>query len=172
VRTPAVERGGVFAFSAKNHPGKQVWVGQHAIKVNAHSTRYLPIARYEADRAWKLLTQPVGWDVPVKAVLVILMETDIPQVTIKQMPEDVVVLDRVDIHGVFKRSGKQLTPAQVDELSRTRAGQASGADVLTSGSACLRTASVTAPDNRATDPATESSSRRKATACDSTTCRS
>ncbi len=72
MRTPAVERGGAFAFSAKNHPGKQVWVGQHAIKVNGHSTRYLPITRYEADRAWKLLAQPVGWDVPVKAVLVTL----------------------------------------------------------------------------------------------------
>ncbi|MGI8535486.1 MAG: hypothetical protein ACR2K2_03130 [Mycobacteriales bacterium] len=33
---------------------------------------YLPIARYEAERARKLLTQAVGWDVSVKAVLVIL----------------------------------------------------------------------------------------------------
>jgi len=54
--------------------------------------------------------------VPVRAVLVFLTGTVLPQVTIKQMPEDVVVLDRVDIPGVFKRSGKKLTPAQVDEL--------------------------------------------------------
>lgn len=40
--------GGVYTVNTKNHPGKQVWVGQHVIKVNGHSTRYLPIARYEA----------------------------------------------------------------------------------------------------------------------------
>ncbi len=145
------------------------------IKVNGHSTRYLLIARYEAERARKLLTQAVGWDEPVKAVLVSLTGTVIPQVTIKQMPPNVAVLDRMDMPGIFKRSRKKLTPAQVGELgscSRKRAGQASGADVLTPGSACLRTASVTAPDNRATEPATESSSQRKATACDSTTSRS
>lgn len=108
--------GGVFTVNTKNHPNKQIWVGQHVIKVNGRNTRYLPIARHEADRARKLLSQEVGWDVPVKAVLVILTGTVIPQVTIKQMPEDVAVLDRMDIPGVFKRSGKKLTPAQVGEL--------------------------------------------------------
>ena len=38
--------GGVFTVNTKNQPGKQVWVGQHLIKVKGHSTRYLPIARY------------------------------------------------------------------------------------------------------------------------------
>jgi hypothetical protein len=108
--------GGVFTVNTKNHPGKQVWVGQHAIRINGHSTRYLPIARHEADRAQKLLTQAVGWDVPVKAVLVILTGTVIPQVTIKQMPQDVLVLDRMDIPRIFKRGRQHLTAEQVERV--------------------------------------------------------
>ncbi len=43
-----ISSGGVFTVNTKNYPGKQVWVGQHSVKVNGHSTRYLPIACYEA----------------------------------------------------------------------------------------------------------------------------
>lgn len=49
----------------------------------------------------------------MRAVLVILTGTVIPQVTIKQMPEDVVVLDRMDVPGVFKRASQRLTEEQV-----------------------------------------------------------
>lgn len=105
--------GGVYTINTKNHPDKQVWVGQHAIRVGGHSTRYLPIARYEAQRAERLLSAAVGFPVPTRAVLVILTGTVIPQVTIKQMPDDVVVLDRMDVPGVFKRASKWLTAEQV-----------------------------------------------------------
>lgn len=108
--------GGVYTVNTKTHPNKQVWVGQHVIKVNGHNTRYLPIARYEAERARKLLTEAVGWEVHVKAVLVILTGTVIPQVTIKQMHEDVAVLDRMDIPRIFKRADKKLAQEQVGEL--------------------------------------------------------
>lgn len=50
---------------------------------------------------------------PVRAVLVVLTGTVIPQVTIKQMPDDVVLLDRIDVPGVFKRVPKRLTEEQV-----------------------------------------------------------
>ena len=86
--------GGAYTVNTKNHPMKQVWVGQHVIKVGGHSTRYIPIARYEAERAQKLLSAAVGFDAPAKAVLVILTGTVIPQIAIKQMPEGLLVLDR------------------------------------------------------------------------------
>ena len=105
--------GGAYTINTKNHPDKQVWVGQHAIRVGGHSTRYLPIARFEAERAERLLSAAVGFPVPVRGVLVILTGTVIPQVTIKQMPQDVVVLDRMDVPGVFKRAPKRLSEDQV-----------------------------------------------------------
>lgn len=52
----------------------------------------------------------------MKAVLVILTGTVIPQVTIKQMPADVAVLDQMDIPRVFRRADKKLMPQQVEEL--------------------------------------------------------
>jgi hypothetical protein len=55
----------------------------------------------------------VGFAVPVRAVLVILTGTVIPQVTIKQMPEDVLVLDRTDVPLIFKRAPQRLTEHKV-----------------------------------------------------------
>jgi hypothetical protein len=86
--------GGVYTLNTKHHPGGKVWVGQHAIKVNGHSVQYLRNSRFEAERASKLLTAAVGWPVFVKPVLIFLTGTLIPDVTIKQQPDDVVVLDR------------------------------------------------------------------------------
>jgi hypothetical protein len=111
-----IGQGGIYTVNTKNHPGKQIWVGQHLIKVDGFSTRYLPIARYETERAQRLLSQAVGFDVPAKAVLVILTGTVIPQVTIKQMPDDVLVLDRMDVPGAFKKAPHRLAPAQVEQV--------------------------------------------------------
>lgn len=108
--------GGIYTVNTKNHPMKQVWVGQHVIKVGGHSTRYIPIARYEAQRAQRLLSAAVGFEVPARAVLVFLTGTVIPQVTIKQMPSDVLVLDRMDVPGVFKKALHRLTEGQVEQV--------------------------------------------------------
>ncbi len=65
--------------------------------------------------------QAVAWEVPLKAVLVILTGTVIPQVTIKQMPSDVAVLDRMDIPRVFKHAREQMTDRQVEQVfAKTR----------------------------------------------------
>lgn len=108
--------GGVYTINTKNHPMKQVWVGQHVIRVGGHNTRYVPVARYEAERAQKLLSASAGFDVPTRAALVILTGTVIPQITIKQMPDDVLVLDRMDVPRVFKRAPQRLTGAQVEAV--------------------------------------------------------
>jgi hypothetical protein len=108
--------GGIYTINTKNHPMKQVWVGEHVIKVGGHNTRYIPVARYEAERAQKLLSAAVGIEVPAKAVLVILTGTVIPQVTIKQMPDDLLVLDRMDVPRVFRKAPQRLSEAQVDQL--------------------------------------------------------
>jgi len=69
---------------------------------------YLRNSRFEVDRASQLLTAAVGFPVLVKAALVFLTGSLIPNVTIKGMPDDVLVLDRMDIPGVFKRAPRRL----------------------------------------------------------------
>jgi hypothetical protein len=51
--------------------------------------------------------------VDVKAALMFLTGTLIPDVTIRQLPEDVAVLDRMDIPGAFRRAKGRLTAEQV-----------------------------------------------------------
>lgn len=110
-----IGHGGVYTVNTKNHPGGRVWVGEHAIRVNGQPTKYLPKSRYEAERVRKALHRHLGEDLPVRAVLVFLTGTVLPQVTIKQMP-DVLVLDRMDIPGVFKRAPQRLTAEAVERV--------------------------------------------------------
>jgi hypothetical protein len=105
--------GGVFTLNTKTHPGKSVWVGRHQVRVDGHRTDYLRNSRHEADRASRLLTDACGFPVHVKAALVFLTGTLIPDVTIKQAPEDVAILDRMDIPGAFRRAKGRLTAEQV-----------------------------------------------------------
>lgn len=111
-----IGHGGVYTVNTKTHPGKSIWVGKYAIKVDGYSVPYLRNSRHEAERAQRLLTAAVGWPVPVHPVLVFLTGTLIPDVTIKQQPDDVTVLDRMDIPGAFKRAPRRLNADQVGEV--------------------------------------------------------
>lgn len=125
--------GGVFTLNTKNHPGRSVWVGRYAVKVDGHSQPYLRNSRFEAQRAAKLLTAAVGEPVEVTPVLVFLTGTIIPKVTVKQPPDDVRVLDRMDIPSAFKRARAVLTPAQVEtvyEQARRSATWGAGSALL------------------------------------------
>jgi hypothetical protein len=79
--------GGVWTLNTKTHPGRRVWVGKQQVRVDGHKTDYLPNSRHEAERASRLLTGACGFPVFVKAALVFLTGTLIPDVTIKQSPE-------------------------------------------------------------------------------------
>jgi hypothetical protein len=107
---------GVFTVNTKNHPGARVWVGQHTIKVNGHNQPYLRNSRHEAQRAARLLSAAVGWPVPVLPAIVILTCSLPPNLTVKQLPDDVLVLDRWDVPGAFKRRPQILTDQQIAEL--------------------------------------------------------
>lgn len=45
-----------------------------------------------------------------------LTGTLIPSVTIKQLPDDVAILDRMDIPGCFKRAKRRLDDEQVEAV--------------------------------------------------------
>lgn len=107
---------GVFPVNTKRHPQGKVWVGERAILVNGQKTDYLRNSRYEAERVRKAVMRTTGLEVHVLPVLVFLTGTVIPQVTIKKRPEDVLVLDRMDLPGFFKRGAQRLTPEQVEKV--------------------------------------------------------
>jgi hypothetical protein len=108
--------GGVYTINTKNHRGKKVWVGERAVLVDGHRTDYLRNSRFEAERASKLLSAALGRCVPVQAVLVILTGSLVPNVTVKQQPADVLVLDRMDLPGVFRRAPLRMAAEEVEEV--------------------------------------------------------
>jgi hypothetical protein len=108
--------GGVYTLNTKTHPGARVWVGEHAVRVNGQPTQYLRNSRHEAERAGRLLSQAVGFAVPVRSALVLLTGTLIPNVTIKKAPADVGIYDRMDIPGVFKRAPRRIDAEQVEAI--------------------------------------------------------
>lgn len=109
--------GGVYTINTKNHPGKSVWVSPTQVRVNGHVVPYLRNSRFEAARASRALAAALGWEVPVRAALVLLTGTLIPNVTVKSGgPDDVLILDRSSVPGVFTRAPTRLTQEQVEDV--------------------------------------------------------
>lgn len=108
--------GGVWTINTKNHPRKSVWVSSNQIRVDGQIVPYLRNSRFEADRVRKILAEQLGWEPFVKSALVLMTGTIVPDVTVKKMPEDVLILDRMDIPGIFTRSTRRLEPASIEEI--------------------------------------------------------
>lgn len=111
--------GGVFTINAKNHQGCQVWVGGDIMMVNGQRVHHVRNARHEAARAARLLTQAVGFEVPVAGWVVTVR----CELKVKKQPEDVHVMGRRDLMRYARRQPVRLTPEQVDfVMSRARVG--------------------------------------------------
>lgn len=108
--------GGVFTINSKNHPGGKIWVAKYQMRVNGHVVPYLRNASHEATRASKLLSEVLGFEVPVRSCVVVLTGTIVPEVKIKEMPDDVMVLDRMDVPRWFKKRKPVLTAEQVEKI--------------------------------------------------------
>jgi hypothetical protein len=106
--------GGVFTVNTKRHPDKSVWVGRNTVMVDGHRTNYLRNSRFEGERASRLLSEAVGFPVLARPALVFLTGSLFPHVTIKQAPDDVIILDRMDVPGAFRRATHRLAPEQVE----------------------------------------------------------
>jgi len=112
----AIGPGGVFTLNTKNHPGGKIWVAKYQMRVNGFVVPYLRNANHEATRASKLLSKAAGFDVSVRSCVVVLTGSIVPEVNIKQMPDDVMVLDRMDVPRWFKKRPPVLTPEQVEAI--------------------------------------------------------
>jgi hypothetical protein len=107
---------GVFTINTKTHPGKHVTVYGKAIYVGGTRTDYLRNSKHEAQRASRLLSRAVERPVAVKPVLVILTARFQSKVTIKQQPDEVLVLTGADVPRTFTRWSPILTAREVDAL--------------------------------------------------------
>ncbi|WP_201774468.1 nuclease-related domain-containing protein [Demequina sediminicola] len=108
--------GGVYTVNTKNHSGKKIWVAKYQMRVDGSPVPYLRNSRHEASRAKRLLESHVDFDVPVLGCVVVLTGSFVPEVTYKQQPDDVRILDKWDVPRWFKRRARILEPAQVDHL--------------------------------------------------------
>ena len=86
------------------------------IRVDGFVQPYLRNSRFEGERVRRLLTEAVGWAVPVRPGLVLLTGTIIPNVVIKKRPVDVDIFDRMDVPKAFHHAPQRLTPDQVREV--------------------------------------------------------
>lgn len=105
---------GVFTINAKFHEGARVWVGSRRLLVNGQATDHLRNTRYEATRTQKLLSAAAGTDVPVTGIIAIV---GAKQITIRERPVDVAVLDAAQLTRWLKKQKPRLDRAQTVALS-------------------------------------------------------
>ncbi|WP_201774136.1 nuclease-related domain-containing protein [Demequina globuliformis] len=108
--------GGVFTVNSKKHPGKKIWVAQYQMRVGGQPVPYLRNSRHEAARAKRLLEAQLDFEVPMMGCVVVLTGTLVPEVTYKQQPDDVRVLDKWDVPRWFRKRPEVLGPARVQAV--------------------------------------------------------
>jgi hypothetical protein len=104
----------VFTINTKFHEDARVWVGSRRLLVNGQAKDHLRNTRYEATRTQKLLSAAAGAEVPVAGVIAIV---GAKQITIREQPADVAVLDVARLTRWLKKQKPRLDQAQTDALS-------------------------------------------------------
>lgn len=105
---------GAFTINTKSHGDARVWVGSRRLLVNGQATDYLRNTRYEATRTQKLLSTAAGAEIPVTGVIAIV---GAKQITIREQPTDIAVLDAARLIRWLKKQKPQLDQAQTVTLS-------------------------------------------------------
>lgn len=105
--------GGVFTINTKHHPDAQIWVGGETLMVNGTKVPYVRNARFEAERASRLLSAAAGVQVPVTGVIAVLCE----RLTVRSAPHPgVEVITANDLRRWIAAFGKSLSPEMVDRI--------------------------------------------------------
>jgi hypothetical protein len=107
--------GGVFTVNAKDRPDSKVWIGNSAFILNGPRLRSVSVNRFEASRATQLLTDKVGFAVPVTGLIAIV---GAEKLTPRDQPRDgaVVVVRREDIYRWLSRRPAVLDDKQIDAI--------------------------------------------------------
>ncbi len=104
---------GVVTLNTKHHAGQSVWIAGRTFLVAGQKQPYIRNAEHEAQRAGRRLTAQLGYPVPVTPLVVLV---DPKTVTVKEKPEQVVVLPATQLTRWLKRRPPVLTPAQVQDV--------------------------------------------------------
>lgn len=107
---------GVYTINTKTHPDGNIWVRGNTVKVNGHNQPYVRNSRFEAERAAQMLTSQLGWEPPVLGGIVFLTGTKVTRLTVKEPPEDVLIVGCSELPDWFLGHEKHLTAEQVDEV--------------------------------------------------------
>lgn len=107
--------GGVFTVHAHNHPGKKIWSCGDIVMVNGFRHPHVRHARHDADLASRLLSASVGFDVPVKALVVVVGTV---KATVKEQPRDGAVVVSTPRAGRrwIQRHAPVLSPEAVERI--------------------------------------------------------
>lgn len=105
--------GGVFTLNAKHHRGAEIWVGGNTVMVNGQRQPYVRNARFEADRAARLLGAACARAVAVRGVVVPVNARD---VVVKAQPVDVQVVPRRQLVAWLLRHGETLDDEPIDSI--------------------------------------------------------
>ena len=81
--------------------------------VNNAKTTYVRNARYEAERASRLLSDAVGFEVPVQGVIVLMGAFE---VTIKKQPRDVFISTRRKVSDWLRNHGEVMSQETVEAI--------------------------------------------------------
>lgn len=104
---------GVFTINTKHHPNASLWVGGNTIMVNGTRHPYVRNSRFEAQRASRLLSNAVGQEVSVHGLIVAV---GLRRATIRQSPEDVLVMTLRRLPSVISALPPALSAQQIDEI--------------------------------------------------------
>lgn len=109
----AIGPGGVYTINTKHHPDARVVVKGDSFYVDGHPQRYVRIARFEADRAERILSKALGHPVPVMGLIAVMGATG--GFTVKEQPHDgrVVVVPRKRVDTWLANRRSSLTPEQL-----------------------------------------------------------
>jgi hypothetical protein len=88
--------GGVFTLNTKHHPGASVWRAGNNMSINGRPEPYIHKARFEADRAARLLTGAAARPVEVTGIVVFYRAA---KLVIRERPTDVTVCECQHVRG-------------------------------------------------------------------------
>lgn len=108
--------GGVFTINTKHHPKAAIWVGGDTFMVNGQRVPYIRNSRFEAGRASRLLSEHVGFPVPVMGLIAVVGARR--GFTVKSQPGDggVRVIGRRGVRRVLESQPVRLGLREIDAI--------------------------------------------------------
>jgi hypothetical protein len=111
---------GVFTINAKHHHGGTLWVGGDETMVNQRWVAHVDNARSGAAHARDVLTQATGLRPTVQGVVVVVSAE---RLTVKQAPEDVLILQLSDLVEHLLALPEVLSGEEIEQLVAVAAQQ-------------------------------------------------